>query len=260
MKKGYSIYGNRRRIKEVDAPPNPDYPIRLYMDESGNGNNDLPLIAGAVASELDANEIEQKARNLYDDLCARDIFDGYGSFDEFREVGFHAATDPYEVAVPFFDLMQREIGYKLYMVMTDRSTLRPLAEKQQIAHLYEILLADLLIQYKNYPLILCSVEENEGFGSMIRELPARSRARALSKIDKDIPLPRLEFELIPKKEIVSMAIVDYGMMAVSRWTRTGYDRDLGKRGYREFRQVEPTISILASLEKGIISTRKRDLH
>lgn len=260
MTKRHSIFGVRRQPAGVDSPPSADYPLTIFMDESGNGDEALPLIVGAVCLDVDAADVEQAARALYEELSAREALTGYESYDKFVAKGFHASTDPYEVSVPFLELLQRTIGFKVYMVMTDRSTLRPLTEKQQVAVLYEILLGDILIRYKNYRELYCYIEGNDALGGLVRSLPSGARIRAADKLDRQITLPALKVNMIPKADSMSMALVDYAMMAVSRWARVEFARDMKQRGYREFRQVEPTISHLSSLELGTISARRFGLH
>ncbi|MGC4767609.1 hypothetical protein ACLQ25_01300 [Micromonospora sp. DT44] len=64
------------------------------MDESGNGNPSQPLIVGAVELGHDADDVEQRIRDLYKRLCAKSSFIGHPGFDEFRKNGFHSSTDP----------------------------------------------------------------------------------------------------------------------------------------------------------------------
>src|SRR5690242_6870157 len=45
--------------------------VKIFMDESGNGDPSLPLIIGAVELGEDAGDIEEKIQNLYKSLSAR---------------------------------------------------------------------------------------------------------------------------------------------------------------------------------------------
>jgi hypothetical protein len=63
-----------------------------------------------------------------------------------------------------------------------------------------------------------------------------------------------------KKEAMPLAIVDYIMLAISRWIRSDSKVDPADRNYRAFREVEPSISVLYSLEQGLISSRNTPLH
>jgi len=57
-----------------------------------------------------------------------------------------------------------------------------------------------------------------------------------------------------------MAIVDYVILAIGRWIESGRSTDPAKFQYRDFRAVEPFLSVLYSLEGGLISSRKVPLH
>ena len=91
--------------------------ISIYMDESGNGNPDQPLIVGAVVADTNALDIEAEIRQLYRELSARRSLKGHPGFDKFRRNGFHASTDPPEVSQPFIELIQRSIGFKVFLVV-----------------------------------------------------------------------------------------------------------------------------------------------
>jgi hypothetical protein len=72
----YSIFPSDRShgypIEYSDA----HCPITIYMDESGNGNLDQPLIVGGVVVDIDKGDIEQEIRQLHKDLSARQALRG----------------------------------------------------------------------------------------------------------------------------------------------------------------------------------------
>src|SRR5580692_7029832 len=80
--------------------------VKLFMDESGNGNDSQPLIVGAVELGDDADDVEEQVRALYKRLSARSNLAGMPGFEEFCKEGFHSATDPVEVSVPFLELIR----------------------------------------------------------------------------------------------------------------------------------------------------------
>lgn len=228
------------------------------MDESGNGNRDLPLIVGAIATDVDADDIEAEVRRLYEELSARRALSGLTSFEEFRRNGFHAKNDPIEVATPFLELIQKIIGFKTYVYFSDRSSLSHLSELQQIEHLYGILVADNLIRYRAHSEIYCVIEENSELRGLARTLPALSAEKVFARLGREVPLPVLHVSMVKKGESMSLAIIDYVMMAVSRWIRVDYSRDIAKREYRNFREIAPTLSLLYSVERGMLMNRKND--
>jgi len=256
MRRRHTIFKSGRQEISDAQGFDPSSPIKFYMDESSNGHEDLPLLVGVLVTDIDADEIEVQVQSLYRRLAARRTLQGWRSFERFREKGFHAAEDLPEISVPFIELIQQQMGFKAYVAITDRRTLSSATEPQQIEYMYELLISDNLIRYRGHPEILCYIEENDALSGLTRSLPANAQRRATEKLGKTGPLPTLKVEMRRKQALMSIAIIDYIMMAVSRWARIGYKRDPSLREYRTFRQIEPTISLLYSLEDGVLSSRK----
>jgi hypothetical protein len=234
--------------------------VKILMDESGNGNGSQPLIVGAVELGDDADDVEQLVRDLYKRLGTRRDLAGMPGFEEFREKGFHSATDPVEVSVPFLELI-RSLIFRAYMVVTDRTRVPGRTELQRIEYMYVKLLSDLLIRYRNDESeLICCIEQNQGLGPIVDRLPDTATKRAYATLGKVAQLPELKISIVTKTECMSAAIVDYVMSAVSRWIQDGSPADAGKRSTRGFRQIEPFISVLYSFEHGRLASRKEPLH
>lgn len=234
--------------------------MKILMDESGNGNGSQPLIVGAVELGDDADDVEQLVRDLYKRLGTRRDLAGMPGFEEFREKGFHSATDPVEVSVPFLELI-RSLIFRAYMVVTDRTRVPGRTELQRIEYMYVKLLSDLLIRYRNDESeLICCIEQNQGLGPIVDRLPDTATKRAYATLGKVAQLPELKISIVTKTECMSAAIVDYVMSAVSRWIQDGSPADAGKRSTRGFRQIEPFISVLYSFEHGRLASRKEPLH
>jgi hypothetical protein len=234
--------------------------VKILMDESGNGNGSQPLIVGAVELGDDADDVEQLVRDLYKRLGTRRDLAGMPGFEEFREKGFHSATDPVEVSVPFLELI-RSLIFRAYMVVTDRTRVPGRTELQRIEYMYIKLLSDLLIRYRNDESeLICCIEQNQGLGPIVDRLPDTATKRAYATLGKVAQLPELKISIVTKTECMSAAIVDYVMSAVTRWIQDGSPADAGKRSTRGFRQIEPFISVLYSFEHGRLASRKEPLH
>ena len=234
--------------------------MKILMDESGNGNGSQPLIVGAVELGDDADDVEQLVRDLYKRLGTRRDLAGMPGFEEFREKGFHSATDPVEVSVPFLELI-RSLIFRAYMVVTDRTRVPGRTELQRIEYMYVKLLSDLLIRYRNDESeLICCIEQNQGMGPIVDRLPDTATKRAYATLGKVAQLPELKISIVTKTECMSAAIVDYVMSAVTRWIQDGSPADAGKRSTRGFRQIEPFISVLYSFEHGRLASRKEPLH
>lgn len=233
--------------------------MKLFMDESGNGNASQPLIVGAVELGDDAEAIEDRILDLYQKLSAKKQFISFGGFDKFRKDGFHGANDPREVSSAFLNLLQ-SIFFRAYMVVTNRGQVPGKTELERIEFMYVKLLSDLSIRHRNKPEMLCYIEENSGLESIIRRLPESVARRTYEVTRRSTPLPQLNIEMVAKGQYMSTAIIDYVMTAVSRWLRAERTTDAGCYEYRGFREIEPYISVLYSFEHGRLSSRKKPLH
>ncbi|MBP5876891.1 hypothetical protein F3K37_21105 [Streptomyces sp. LBUM 1477] len=201
--------------------------MKLFMDESGNGNPSQPLIVGAVELGDDADETEEKILDLYERLFARNSLAGFLSFEEFRKKGFHASNDPLEVSGPFLELI-RDTFFRAYIVVTDRTGVPGDTESKRIEFMYVKLLSDILSSGR----------------------PAKRSAKQ----------HRFNIAMVAKRDYMSTAVVDYVMAAVSRWILADRTTNPGHRPYRAFREIEPFISMLYSFEHGSISSRRDPLH
>lgn len=233
--------------------------MKLFMDESGNGNSNQPLIVGAVELGDDADYIEQQIRDLHKRLCARASLAGHPKFESFRKNGFHSSVDPLDVSLPFLELM-RTLFFRTYMVTTDRTGVPGDTEVERIEIMYVKLLSDLSIRHRNERELLCFIEQSEGMGSIIRRLPESVTRLAYKTLGKASPLPSLNITMVAKNDHMSMAMIDYVMSTVTRWLQADCSTRPKDYPYRAFREIEPFISILYSFEKGRISSRKVPLH
>ncbi|MET9434413.1 hypothetical protein [Streptomyces sp. NPDC006551] len=233
--------------------------MKLFMDESGNGNASQPLIVGAVELGEDADDVEKKIRDLHRSLSARSSLFGLASFEEFRKNGFHASTNPREVVDRFLELMGNII-FRSYMVTTDRTRFTGRAESELIELMYVKLLSDLSIKHRHESELLCYVEQSEGMQSIIRRLPGSVFKQSCKTIGKAASLPELKITMVAKQDYMSTAVIDFVMAAVSRWLQAGCTTSPKDYAYRAFREIEASISMLYSLERGRISSRKDPLH
>ncbi|MFF4198251.1 hypothetical protein [Nonomuraea sp. NPDC001831] len=229
------------------------------MDESGNGNFAQPLIVGAVELGDDADDIEKRIRELHSRLSARSNLAGLRGFEKFRESGFHSSIDPREVSGPFLELM-RSVFFRVYMVVTDRTGVPGETESEQIEFMYVKLLSDILIRHRNKPELLCYIEQSEGMTSIISRLPISVARQAHKTAGKTLSLPKLKIQMVTKTDYMSTAIIDYVMAAVSRWLQADCTTSPKDWPYRAFREIESSVSVLYSFERGRISSRKDSLH
>lgn len=251
-----SIFRAQKRTRKQRHPVESSVPLRLFMDESGNGNADQPLIVGAVACDLEADALEARIEALYKRLVARTSFEGLESFQKFLADGFHATADPPEIKRIMFELIQEVVGLKVYATFTDRTSFKGSSDRKIITTLYADLVADTMIRYRHHPAIECYVEQNDDLKHLPRDLPLQAEERAKVKLEREARFPPVTVRMVAKKSLMSIALIDYVMFPISRWVRKRQKRDPSDLDYRAFREVEPTISFLRSVEAGAISSRK----
>lgn len=230
--------------------------IFAFMDESGNGNPDQPLVVGAVVCDRDRSEIEAAIRSRYYQNKARPGFKDMDRYEKFVDEGFHRTYDPFDVQANFIDLIITTAGFKTYMVVTDRSTLSELPEIDQLKVLYIWLTNSICRQFKASETIHLIIEEND---SLRPAHPAISETitRWLSRKDREGP--KINVTESPKKKDSLLAITDYSMGVTAAWIRSGGLRDPKNIGYRQFRDIEGGVSLLYSLEQGLMSSRRTRL-
>lgn len=230
------------------------------MDESGNNNPDNLLMVGAVEVLGDADALERGIVDLWQDLSSRRSLRGPRGFEKFHATGFHATDDPIEVRNEFLNHLH-DVPFRAYLYMTDRSSDHAGAtETAKIGYLYESLLADLLLRFNSEDTLDCAIEENEALRKVFAIVSESARLRAMQKSGQQRVLPEMDVHIVKKTERMSIAIIDYVMIAVQRWACSGYSTNGADWQLRAFRDVEASISILYSLETGVVSSRKTPLH
>jgi hypothetical protein len=273
-----SLWGSRavRPIKLARVPSSPRFAslrpmvadgrsegvaVKLYLDESGNNTEDSAvLIVGAVEPLGDAAAVEQSIRALWQDLAKRRSLEGHRGFERFKMDGFHAAYDPPEIASTFIEFL-KDVPFRTYMYMTDRSSIKAgPSDLDKLKFLYTNLLADILLRFKSESVLECFFETNEELKSFYGTTPERAVQCAREKGAGQSATPKMITNVVRKADLMSMAIIDYVMVAVQRWTTAGRPTSGREWPLRAFREIEPTISILYSIEEGPISSRSQPLH
>lgn len=234
-------------------------PVKFFLDESGNGNTDQPLIVGAVEVGDDAAIIEERLRDLHARLSASHSLIGHPKFEDFRKHGFHSSSDPQDVSGPFMELV-RTFFYRTYLLVTDRSGVPGRTEAERVEFMYVKMLSDLLIRFRGEATLECFVEQGTGMGPIVGRLPSAAADQASRTLGQRATMPQLVISQAAKGDHMSMAIVDYVMAATARWMRADFSTDPSQWSYRSFRDFEPSMSVLYSFERGRISSRKDPLH
>jgi hypothetical protein len=222
------------RATQSDARLDP--PLTLYLDESGNGNLDQPLIVGAVACDAYADDPEEEIRALYRDLANRRSLVGLPSFTDFVENGFHASQNPIEIAGAFRETLQQKLHFKLYMIMTDRTSMSPMSERGQLKELYLKLVSDILLSARRRVSVACVIEQNDDLRGFVTELPRAAYERASKTNTSGDRVPPVTARMAPKMEAMlatqsGRAIdIDPGIRRAGGGRRRGSRSQLPRRG------------------------------
>ncbi|GAA3298274.1 hypothetical protein GCM10020218_085490 [Dactylosporangium vinaceum] len=127
--------------------------------------------------------------------------------------------------------------------------------------MYTGMLGDLVLRHKTRPELRCRIEtSSENRDLPIEALSNSAVRRARMKLGRHADLPRLDIAASVRLDVMSMAMADYIARDISGWLQSGCSTDPADRPYRAFREVEPFLSVLYSLEEGRISDRKTLLH
>jgi hypothetical protein len=226
----------------------------VFMDESGNGNPDQPLIVGAVVCDRDRSDLEAAIRSRYHQARARAGFQDMDRYEKFVKEGFHRSQDPFDVQANFIDLIISTAGFKIFMVVTDRTTASERSETEQLLALYIWLTNTICRRFRHVGTIHLIIEENESLRP-VHPMIISTLNRWLSRSNGS-QRPNVTLTESPKQTDSILAIADYAMGVTSAWIRSGGLRDPDKISYRQFRDIEGGISLLYSLEGGVMSSRK----
>lgn len=229
-------------------------PMRVLCDESGNNDGQGLLIVGALATSKAFDTLEEQVRTAFEDFASRRDLRGMASFEHFRAIGFHAAEDPREIQQAFFDEISGWLGFKTFLIATDRSRFDERTETDQLLALYQRLLTDVIVRFRHHERIEFLIEDNEQIRPYLSELthslPERVRRRS-----PNTETPSLSATMVAKRNPHSLGVLDYVMAACARWMKAGSPVDPQAWTYRQFIAVQPSISMLYSIEHGLISSR-----
>lgn len=87
--------------------------VQVFLDESGNGNPDDPLVICGIAVEADlVSEFQSLIQAAYHRTLARPKFRNEADRERFKQTGFHRCEDLPEVGAEFVQLLSSTSIYK----------------------------------------------------------------------------------------------------------------------------------------------------
>lgn len=228
--------------------------ITVFLDESGNGNPDQPLVVCGIAVEAGlVGEFEERIRSAYQRVLARPTFRDAEDRERFRRTGFHRSLDLPEVGIEFVHLLSSTSIYKALIIATDRSTLTSDDEVDQLVELYVRLGGVLRRQFRPAPRVDLVIEQNEPLLARMDEIRDRVNSR---RNTHGRSLPTVTVTQAAKSPDSVLAAADGLALVASQWLQAGRATDARKFQYRAYVETEAAISWFCSLEHGVLSTRR----
>jgi len=231
----------------------PDGTVFVFLDESYD-----PFVAAAavVIEATDVHRLDSDITTTYERMQGWYRLGGLPSFEEFRERGFHATSDPPEVQIAFVGLLAEVLNFKSLISYSDGSARADLSEKKRLMIVFDQLLRDVLRAYKGRPKLILYFESAHGMDRYLTRLVSRVLRTSQRK------RPEVEIRFGTKRDPDLLAVPDYVLYVFNRWRVTqeggAWNLDPEKHQARSFKAILGSVSIARSLEHRDIIRRSID--
>lgn len=185
--------------------------VLALLDESYS-----PFVAAAatVIEETDADRLNAAISRVHDDVQGRFYLDGLESFLEFRERGFHATSDPFEVRIEFIAFLARALEFKSLIVYSDKTLRKDLSEKQLLMVATHRLARDIIRAYRGRPRITFLFESAHAMDPYTERVVVQA-AKSLKG-----PTPAIDVKFGVKRQPDLLALPDYVLHVFNQWLAT----------------------------------------
>lgn len=232
------------------ATDQPDGSVVVFLDESY-----APFVAaGAVVVEsTDVLKLDSGVTATYDKLKNWYYLGDMPSFEEFRERGFHATNDPFEVRAAFVAFLSEALNFKSLIVYSSGSVRGDLSDKQRLIIVFDQLIRDVLGAYRSRPKITFYFESAQAMDTYIERLVTR----AVQSFGRG--RPDIEVRFGTKRQPDLLAVPDYVLHIFNQWlsTQEGDELSLQPRDHRSrsFKAILGSVSSARSLDDGRVVRR-----
>lgn len=227
--------------------------VKVFLDESGNGNPEMPLVVCGVAVEESLVEaLQDRIRSAYQRTLARPSFRSQEDRERFEKEGFHRSLDLPEIGIEFAHLLSSTSVYKAFLIGTDRTTLSG-TETDQIVELYVRLGGVLRRKFRRAAQVDLIIERNTALRPRMDEIRERINSRRASN---GCRLPLVTVQQQDKSPDSVLAASDGLALIAASWLKSNRPTDHGSHLYRTYIETEAAISWFCSLEHGVLSTRR----
>lgn len=225
------------------SPPTPRR-VTVLFDEST-----APFISvGATVFESSYPEAERRIEALYDKMVKAFYLDDLRSYERHKKKAFHASEDPDEVRTFFIDLLSGLGPLRVFILLTNGNRRPDLGPLATVAVLYRELVRTVLESVRSADDVVLIFETHQELDDRFEAI-VRAAARPVHG------RYRLSVAVGKKRQPHALAVTDYAMQIFSRWHQAGQPVDPRERSYREWRAIRGSISMVRSLEDGILVRR-----
>lgn len=221
----------------------PDGSVFVFLDES----YDPVVAAGAVVVESsDVRRLDSDIAATYDRVKSWYHLGGMPSFEEFRQRGFHATSDPYEVRAAFVAFLAEALNFKSLIVYSDRTLRSDISDKKRLMIVFDQLVRDVLGAHRSRPKITFYFESAQAMDKYLERLVERA-VRSFGR-----RAPEIEVRFGTKKQPHILAVADYVLHIFNQWLTTQDDEELSLKPKdhqsRSFKAILGSISMARSLD------------
>lgn len=220
----------------------PDGSVVAFLDESYE-----PFVAAAavVLESGDLRRMDSDIAAVFDKVQGRYYLGGMPSFEQFRQRGFHATSDPFEVRSAFVAFLAEALNFKSMIVYSDRSKRTELSDKKRLVIVFDQLIRDVLGAYRSRPKITFYFESAQTMDKYLERLVVRA-GQSLGR-----GAPEIEIRFGTKRRPNLLAVPDYVLHIFNQWMSTqGDELSLNPMDHqsRSFKAILGSVSAARSLD------------
>lgn len=238
------------RITSLDLPY-----TYVVLDESSMldkaGHPTLELCSAVVMDQRGFYAINSEIEKLKHEISLDWIMSQMESYEKFKNEGFHACDNPYEIRDKFFlNFLAKRIDLRILIEYISRDEIESMRLDARKSHLglYHDLLGLIFRRKGNYQVIF---EQNSRIDPYLNELVDMvARRKGAGLVDTWIA---------KKEEPFCLAIPDYALWGYCQWVNDKFTIDPQKKSYRYWRAIQRLASVVKSRDSSKVYARSLPL-
>jgi hypothetical protein len=221
--------------------------VTVFCDESGNGNTGHLVVAAVALENSDISEAQRTLQAEHDRTIALAERSGILQTSGDPARGFHMSEDKWGVQSSVIEPLAQTLGRKVFVLTTDRTTVKSDKEIDHLLELYRKLGLTIVRRYSSYASIRFIVETNEELLPHMAALAAQWGTATRHG--------QVTAEQAPKSPDSLLAYADYFALPCASWLDNGMAPAATDARFMQFAKMLPNISLILSLEKGRLHSR-----